>query len=199
MHGSSTLPKSERLQRGHQFRHAYEHGRKFVGKLFVLYVVDDPPGDQATGRRRALGVVTSRKIGDAVTRNRARRLLREAYRLNKQKLKTNLQMVMIARSAINGKRLPGRGGGIAATVPRGGHPQRDVIKRLLLLLLRLYRCLSPLKMLLPAPPLTGGCCRFYPTCSCYAREAVEKHGPVRGLWLTIETARPVPSVQRRRI
>lgn len=105
--GSNTLPKSERLKRGSQFRHAYEHGRKFVGKLFVLYVVDDPPEKPVAARQasRAVGVVTSRKIGNAVTRNRARRLLREAYRLNKQKLNENLQMVMIARSAIGGKRL----------------------------------------------------------------------------------------------
>ncbi|MEM7076352.1 MAG: membrane protein insertion efficiency factor YidD [Pseudomonadota bacterium] len=27
-------------------------------------------------------------------------------------------------------------------------------------------------------------CRFQPTCSSYAVEALEKHGPVRGLWLT---------------
>lgn len=107
MHGSNTLPKSERLKRGSQFRHAYEHGRKFIGKLLVLYVVDNPPEKLGvTGPTvRAVGVVTSRKIGNAVTRNRARRLLREAYRLNKQKFNDNLQMVMIARSAINGKRL----------------------------------------------------------------------------------------------
>jgi ribonuclease P protein component len=92
------LPKSERLQRGYQFRGAYEHGRKFVGRFVVLYAVDDASAG------RALGVVTSRKIGGAVIRNRARRLLREAYRLNKQKLKINLQIVMVARSAINGKR-----------------------------------------------------------------------------------------------
>ena len=98
MEGSRTLPKTERLQRGYQFRGAYEHGRKFVGRFAVLYAVDDPPAG------RALGVVTSRKIGGAVVRNRARRLLREAYRLNKQKLKTNLQIVMVARTAINGKR-----------------------------------------------------------------------------------------------
>jgi ribonuclease P protein component len=97
LHGSQTLPKTERLQHGHQFRHAYDHGRKFIGRLVVVYVVDDP------STSRALGVVTSRKIGGAVARNRARRLLREAYRLNKQKLKTNLQIVMIARNAINGK------------------------------------------------------------------------------------------------
>jgi ribonuclease P protein component len=106
LHGGNTLPKRERLKRGSQFRHAYEHGRKFIGKLFVLYVVDGPPErPMATGRAsRAVGVVTSRKVGNAVTRNRARRLLREAYRLNKQKLNDNLQMVMVARSAINGKR-----------------------------------------------------------------------------------------------
>ena len=65
----------------------------------MVYVVHDPSAD------RALGVVTSRKVGGAVVRNRARRLLREAYRLHKQELKTNLQIVMIARNAINGKRL----------------------------------------------------------------------------------------------
>jgi len=58
-----------------------------------------------------------------------------------------------------------------------------VIKPLLLFLLRLYRYLSPLRMLLPAPAV-GGCCRFHPTCSGYAREAIEKLGPARGLWLS---------------
>ena len=34
-------------------------------------------------------------------------------------------------------------------------------------------------------PLLGSNCRFYPSCSDYAREAVEKHGAVRGSWLAI--------------
>ena len=34
-------------------------------------------------------------------------------------------------------------------------------------------------------PLLGRNCRFYPTCSHYAREAIEKHGALKGVWLAI--------------
>ena len=34
-------------------------------------------------------------------------------------------------------------------------------------------------------PLLGQRCRFYPTCSQYAIEAVERHGVIRGLWLSV--------------
>lgn len=51
------------------------------------------------------------------------------------------------------------------------------MKKLLILPIRLYqRYISP--MLPPA-------CRYTPTCSQYAIEAIEKHGPVKGLYLAI--------------
>lgn len=51
------------------------------------------------------------------------------------------------------------------------------LRSALIFLVRLYqRFLSP---------LLGGNCRFHPTCSQYSIMAIEHHGAVKGLWLTI--------------
>lgn len=97
MDGKQTLAKTERIQASWIFRQLYAEGRRQMGRLVVLYVRARPTGD------RQLGVVTSRRVGNAVQRNRARRLLRETYRHHKHQLPEHLQLVMIARPAIAGK------------------------------------------------------------------------------------------------
>lgn len=48
----------------------------------------------------------------------------------------------------------------------------------LLLLIKFYQyCISPLK---------PSCCRYIPTCSQYASEAILKYGPLKGSWLAIK-------------
>jgi uncharacterized protein len=51
------------------------------------------------------------------------------------------------------------------------------MKRVLLLLISGYRML--------VSPLLGANCRFYPTCSSYAAEAIDTHGALRGAWLAL--------------
>ena len=52
------------------------------------------------------------------------------------------------------------------------------MKRILLAMIAGYRLLIS--------PFLGANCRFYPTCSAYAAEAVERHGAVRGSWLSLK-------------
>lgn len=52
------------------------------------------------------------------------------------------------------------------------------MRRLLIALIRLYQLLLS--------PVMGNACRFYPTCSSYGIEAIEKHGAIRGSYLTIK-------------
>jgi len=54
----------------------------------------------------------------------------------------------------------------------------EAVKRLLLWLIRSYQ--------LVLSPFVGQHCRFWPTCSSYAIEAIEKHGAWRGSWLGIK-------------
>jgi len=51
------------------------------------------------------------------------------------------------------------------------------VKYLLIGILKLYRLLIS--------PLYGQVCRYYPTCSAYALEAVQVHGSVKGSWLAV--------------
>jgi len=53
-----------------------------------------------------------------------------------------------------------------------------VISKVLVLALRLYKLL--------VSPLFPPSCRFYPTCSQYAAEAISKHGAVRGVCLAVK-------------
>jgi len=54
---------------------------------------------------------------------------------------------------------------------------RATMKKLLILLIDGYR--------LALSPFFGMHCRFHPTCSSYAREAIEMHGALKGTWLTL--------------
>lgn len=56
-----------------------------------------------SGSGSRLGVITAGKIGNAVLRNRARRLLRESFRLHQRELAQPVDLVLVARASIAGK------------------------------------------------------------------------------------------------
>ena len=71
---------STRLKKRHDFIKISQQGRRFFATAFVLQVLDR--GDsQSPNTEVRVGFTTSRKVGNAVQRNRARRRLRELARL----------------------------------------------------------------------------------------------------------------------
>jgi ribonuclease P protein component len=82
-----------------QFRYCYDGGRKIVTRYAVIFLCTPANPD---GLR--VGVVASRKVGGAVQRNRARRLLRETARFLAHRWPDeSLWIVFVAREPINGR------------------------------------------------------------------------------------------------
>lgn len=96
------LPKARRIKTGRDFARAKLQGSRLVQGCLILNWVALPPGNPSR-----LGVITSKRVGEAVVRTRARRLLREAFRLNQSRLIRPADVVLVARASIVGKRLSG--------------------------------------------------------------------------------------------
>lgn len=74
---SESFPKTDRILKRDRFRRVYEQGRKFQARYFTAFILAQP------GAASRIGLTATRKIGNSVERNRARRLLRTAFRKNK--------------------------------------------------------------------------------------------------------------------
>ena len=69
--------QTERIRRRADFQHVYEHGVRIRSRYATLFVLAN---SLEVGR---LGIAATRKLGGAVERNRAKRLIREVFRRNK--------------------------------------------------------------------------------------------------------------------
>jgi ribonuclease P protein component len=78
-----SLPKDFRLRKPAEFKSVYSRGKRFDGSLATAFLLSS---DNSFHR---LGITASKKgIGKAYQRNRAKRLLREAFRLSRAELET---------------------------------------------------------------------------------------------------------------
>lgn len=81
------------IKQNYEFRRAYHKGKSFVSPYLVAYCFKKKYGGIK------MGITSGKKIGNAVTRNRCRRIIREAYRSLYPELEGNWDIVFVARSA----------------------------------------------------------------------------------------------------
>lgn len=93
MSRTHSLSKKQLVKGYRNFRRIISQGKKHVGVCSILYVV---AGQSAT----RIGIIAGKRIGSAVERNRSKRLLREAVRLNRAMLADGFEIVMVARRAL---------------------------------------------------------------------------------------------------
>ena len=95
-HGSGS-PRRRRLSRSGDFKRAYREGSSKATRYLVLYRFLRNEDDHGQPR---LGVSVSRKLGDAVTRNRIKRVLKEAFWAKPDPRAAEFDFVLVARAGI---------------------------------------------------------------------------------------------------
>lgn len=84
-----------------KYKAVFAGKRSFYGQTLVLWVARLPDAG-----RRAGVIVSKRTFRRAVDRNRAKRLMREAFRLSRHNLAGDVDVILIARGGIAGRRCP---------------------------------------------------------------------------------------------
>jgi ribonuclease P protein component len=101
--------KRRRLSRSAEFERVYRQGRSKANRYLVLYAFprdDDQPPTDADGPR--LGLSVSRRVGGAVDRTKVKRVLREAFWAEAERLPSGADYVVVARP--DSRELAGREG-----------------------------------------------------------------------------------------
>lgn len=97
--GMFTLSKRGLLKKNKSFQTVYRMGKSYANRQLVVYILPNKSGE------RRVGFAAGKRLGNAVKRNRVKRLLREAYRLNQHHLVSGFDLIIVGRQTIAGEKL----------------------------------------------------------------------------------------------
>lgn len=93
-------PRRKRLSRSGDFKRAYREGDSRANRFLVVYRFDRAGDPDAEGGAARLGISVSRKVGNAVTRNRVKRILGEGFWEVLDREASEADFVLVARPGI---------------------------------------------------------------------------------------------------
>jgi ribonuclease P protein component len=109
------FPRASHIKQGRDFARIRQDGQRMVTGCLIANWRKLPAGSPLR-----LGVITSSKIGNAVVRSRARRLLREVFRVHQHDFSMPVDLVLVARASIAGKPLASVEKDFLTTLRRAG-------------------------------------------------------------------------------
>jgi ribonuclease P protein component len=91
---SQRFPKTARVRKRSEYLAIQGKGRKLQTENFVVFVAASPSGPVGEGR---VGITVSKRVGQAVVRNRVKRILREVYRRCRGQFPPGMDVVFVAK------------------------------------------------------------------------------------------------------
>ena len=88
----NTLKKDERLKKRNEFKNVFDNGKIFKDSNIIAYFLSNKL------KKSRLGIVVKKKLGNAIKRNRIKRLFREAFRDNKWQITQCIDIIVMPRS-----------------------------------------------------------------------------------------------------
>lgn len=89
------LSREFRISRSEEYNNIYKKGKKITGKYIIMYIASN------NKNINRFGIVASKKVGNAVVRNRAKRLIRACVQNGMENFRTGNDIIVIARYNIN--------------------------------------------------------------------------------------------------
>ncbi len=89
--GGETLRRSARVRKRSEYKRIQDRGRKIHTAHLLVFVLPDE------GSSTRLGITVSRKVGNAVQRNRMKRYIREAFRRHRDRFGTGWALVVLVK------------------------------------------------------------------------------------------------------
>ena len=180
-----SLPRAKILRGRKNFQRLFESDAITLRNSYINFRFRIYPDAES---ECLMGFIVKKKLGNAAKRNRVKRLMKEAYRLNQH---TISELVLSKNLCLHGAFLANT---IEMTFDQAEQNIKKLLsdvrdhilsttdnwfmKYLLIGLVRLYQLIIS--------PYMPSSCRYHPTCSHYGIDALRKHGAFKGSWLTVK-------------